>query len=416
MALSKLGVYFGEPEQLIPADEHNTDGYWENRVVRVTTESFFDRLGLPAYEVKPLPRFWHDIGEFDQHLRETAAAMQKVFGKAVVWGYKDPILSPAVEYVDRVFDRLKRPVLYAVCVRDPLSVAESTFRRSQVPHLFTIGTWAGLTLRALVGTIGHRRVVVDHSALLADPQKVIREVAGRLSGLEPSQDQWKEAFASIRPTSVHHHPDPEALSQLPDLIGRIHRASIEAAADPDGLNDGRFDDLFRALLHEFDQWSAIMHGPHDPRHTVALTQRRSNPNRVEEVVRATGEWQTVELEVVTEKGEDFALMLTQIPCCVWIKSAEWKADGKRIKAELKEGRMGTLVPYGQVHRLWPALGPEQIVVRAPWTGPCQFSIEFAILATHQNMARIYAAMSFERDMMRSRFGTPPMARQPFLEA
>ena len=385
-------------------------------MVRAATQGFLDSIGLPPYDVRALPTYWQDLPHVWRHVDEIAATFERLFAKSPAWAYKDPVISGSLAAFSEVFKRLQVTPVYAVCVRNPLSVAASANARTGFPLGATLGTWLGLTLRALAGTKGCPRIIVHQPDFVADPRSTLEWLVMAASIPPPTPEQWSKALAAVKPSLVRQKHDRSELDTLPPLVGRTFDLAVRMSQDLANVEAGAYDQEVDDALREFDQWSDMMFGPVAPRTIIGVRAPGSPEAVAEAVLHASGDWQEVALELRAPKGQELALGLIQYPFPVLIKEATWSNGDRTVKADLREGPSATVVKRGGVDCVWPSLGPAQLIVRTPFEGKQTLHLVTVTEATHSRTGRIFAAMSYERDLMRSRFGVSPQVRQPFNEA
>jgi spore maturation protein CgeB len=127
--LEQSGLYFGEKNDLIDANDENPYGFWERRDVRSINDevlfgSYCDWDLLSNFELEGVSE------EVKSKSIESIQSVATELDRHGNWGIKDPRLSVLYPLWSEV---LGSP-LYVFVVRDPLEVAASLYRRNGTPY------------------------------------------------------------------------------------------------------------------------------------------------------------------------------------------------------------------------------------------------------------------------------------------
>ncbi|KIE57715.1 hypothetical protein A946_11735, partial [Methylacidiphilum kamchatkense Kam1] len=126
-ALSYLGVELGE--ELLEARPDNPRGFWEDKELLAINELLLQASGL-RWDSCQHPR----VDVFRPEVRRLwERAIESFRGKLSCgdsFGMKDPRMIRLLEFWHSVFQELGVSPSYVLSLRDPLSVAESLFRRN----------------------------------------------------------------------------------------------------------------------------------------------------------------------------------------------------------------------------------------------------------------------------------------------
>src|SRR5262245_28150013 len=121
--LHESGLHLGNASDLMPADAHNEDGYWEHVRFLELNEAILNELGA-AWDSPPhLTADWKRLSALPQ-VRGQADALFQEFGGSEPWGWKDPRTSLTLPFwLERCPD-----LKMIICVRNPFEVAVSLRR------------------------------------------------------------------------------------------------------------------------------------------------------------------------------------------------------------------------------------------------------------------------------------------------
>jgi hypothetical protein len=170
--VAALGVYAGGPDDLPPPDMFNPTGFWEHKEVVQLDDEILGSLGASwrGTHGADVSRLSHAkrAGYVDR-ARDIVARSLHGHGPFVV---KDPRMS-------LLFPLWREALGEPVCVlawRDPMAVARSLETRDGLPLMASIAAWEQSTRALLRDSEGLPRVLVSYEELLADPQRVTREL------------------------------------------------------------------------------------------------------------------------------------------------------------------------------------------------------------------------------------------------
>ncbi len=175
--LNLLGVYLGEPDELLPAAEDNKAGFWERQDIVALNDELLALAGGAAIAPPALAPGWAEAPTFDP-LRRRAAELSSAWmdGRPVV-GWKDPRNSLTLP-----FWRTVVPVDATVlAIRHPLEVARSLERRNGLAEREAARLYVAYVVSALRNDPDC--VVVRYADLLDATGPTVERLCGEL-GLE----------------------------------------------------------------------------------------------------------------------------------------------------------------------------------------------------------------------------------------
>lgn len=135
-ALRMCGIYLGRESDLIPPNDENPEGYWENVRFVELNDRVLARLGGSWSNPPSLEDRWAQRPDLAD-LRDDAQRLVDQLGEHDSWAWKDPRNSLTLPFWQQLIPGLK----VILCVRDPLEVALSLQRRTASEPLFGRRTW-----------------------------------------------------------------------------------------------------------------------------------------------------------------------------------------------------------------------------------------------------------------------------------
>jgi hypothetical protein len=229
--LEALGLDVGATDRLLPADEHNLQGYFEQDAVVAFNDEVFDYLG-GAWDAPPVfAPGWAakaDLEVFVGRLRTLLGELYE--GSSYV--LKDPRISLLLPLWRLALPEHSSVV---VMVRDPLEVALSLHKRDTIPVLSGLALWCEYNRSLLRDLNGMPVHLCSYAQLIASPQLVTEDVA----------------------QSLHQWGDLGENSDVAAAVGRVNpglRRSVSAANTARALPI-EVTDLMEFLIAQL--------GPHD---------------------------------------------------------------------------------------------------------------------------------------------------------
>jgi hypothetical protein len=222
--LNLLGVYLGEPNDLVPPARDNLDGFWERRDVVALNDEVLALAGGAAIAPPLLAAGWEADAAFDPlraRARELLAGW--VHGRPVV-GWKDPRTSLTLP-----FWRTVVPVDATVlAIRHPLEVARSLGERNGTGEAAAARLYVTYVVSALLND--PQAVIVRYSELFANPGAAAARLADELA-LSVPPDAHAQARGvvkdALRNARLEHLPGEGASAIAVSVYERLSAGERE---------------------------------------------------------------------------------------------------------------------------------------------------------------------------------------------
>jgi len=222
-ALEGLGIYLGEPGELLPPDAGNRAGYFEPVELIALNDRILARWGAHLYDPRlaERPEGLADLPEELRRAMQAYAARWRDRARPFAW--KDPRL--CLTY------RFWRPLLptrgIVVVTRHPAEIADSLAERDHMDRRGAIALWesyAQAAVRELRGVPCHP---VHHEELMADPAGTLERLRAFAVGLEPVLEGSVAAALARIDVRLRHHARPRG-GELSERQVRLYEALREA--------------------------------------------------------------------------------------------------------------------------------------------------------------------------------------------
>ncbi len=230
--LAHLGLFVGEPDELLSDNAANPTGYWERKDVLNLNQRLLQRHLADAYQIGHLPTgFARFIDEPDlgAHARDIIARLD---GQGA-WVMKEPRCCLTLPF----WAGFLWSAACCIVNRHPLDVAASLWHRDGLPLPYGVALWERYYVEALRNSHGMPRVIVNYQDLTKHPAPTLSRLL---------QDLLRIGFKL----------PPPNLSAADHVRGSLHHHQQGSARDPGLLNHQQ-----SRLLAALEDGSALSLGP-----------------------------------------------------------------------------------------------------------------------------------------------------------
>jgi len=223
------------PQNVMPGDEHNVQGYFEPWKIAVFNDRRLRAGGgawddVFAYPHRPLPR-----RKERGWLNQAAALFTEEFGEARRPLLKDPRVTVLLPFWRSVFDDLEIAPRCVISVRHPFAVAGSLARRDGFPVEKSLLLWSAYMLAAEAYTRDLPRAFAGYDQMLADWRSELARMEALLGpgGLPPLSKTAARAIDRMLSADLRHNdgaPDLSAYGWAGELTEQVWAWFADAAA------------------------------------------------------------------------------------------------------------------------------------------------------------------------------------------
>jgi O-antigen biosynthesis protein len=210
-ALSLLGVELGPGSAMMAAKSDNPLGFWEHEELGQINDEVLAHLGGTWDEPPGFPNGWQEDESLGPLYRRARGIIERDFGGADRWAFKDPRSSLVVPF----WQRLLPEAVYLVCLRHPLEAAGSLQRRNGFSMRKATHLWTLYTAAALDATAGTPRLLSRYERYFEDPLGELARLRDWLD-LEPRPERSLAAAAEawVRDRLRHHRAGERGVVDL----------------------------------------------------------------------------------------------------------------------------------------------------------------------------------------------------------
>jgi GT2 family glycosyltransferase/tetratricopeptide (TPR) repeat protein len=225
--LNNCGLYLGRQEDILGPAPDNQDGFWENVHFVHLNDEILKRFG-GAWDFPPVLKPGWNQEPFILPLQEPAKKLIQTFATYQPWGWKDPRNSLTAPFWEQVLGKGK--LKYVICLRNPLEVARSIYKRNFNSFAFSFNLWLSYHKAIIDQTQPDQRIITHYESFFRDPEAELKRILNFLN-LSPSDQIVARALEKVARNLRHHSLKKEDLLQAgaaKELI-TFYEASCENA-------------------------------------------------------------------------------------------------------------------------------------------------------------------------------------------
>lgn len=371
--LSILGCFFGESSELYQSDSFNRDGYWEHKKIIWLNRRFEMSLNLNSLGTDPLPECWIDHPFKQSFQAELKRLLNKSFQNQELWGWKDPDNSWFIPFSEEVLVDLGLSPKYVICVRNPIEVADSQWRRNGTPTERTIAEWLRHTLAAIVATEGGVRQLTLFHRLIENPVDVVNRLIKFIDLPQIGPQAATDAVQSINRANIHSSAGLEFDYSL-NLAKETFDLCLRADDDPEKFKRGDYDLQFRELLQRLDLiCSAFRHELPSFNSTLSWSGGSQSI-----LLRPNRNWQKIRFQLEDVLERKIKGCLYAYPGLMWVRNSRWLTEKNEKPIRIHAGRHAAPFEQGGVIGFQISAGSDQIQFELP-SGESSGTLEIELL-------------------------------------
>lgn len=222
-------------------DKFNKKGYWEDREVVGTNDLILHALGGDWKQVRRPGLSWLTR----VNLKALGGRVRRIMNQYPsmrAWVMKDPRMSVTLP----LWMPHMRSARFVLCVRSPLSVAESLQTRDRMSLAQGLQLWYQYTWLAMKHTLGHPVLVMHYEQYFGDESREQEERLAEFLGIDPTGD-W--ASPVDRDLKHHNAPPSDVLDNpdVPDHVRALYRGLLNGVSPEQLLGEFASDPRLPAL-------------------------------------------------------------------------------------------------------------------------------------------------------------------------
>ncbi|WP_197085549.1 glycosyltransferase [Cellvibrio sp. pealriver] len=190
--LACMGVNLGD--DLLPAGKDNPKGFFEDKAINDLNIEMLDVIGQDWFSLSLVTDVQVDHLVEAGYLDKAVELLRTKIEGHEYFGFKDPRVSKLLKFWKKVFSQFDCEIHYVLCLRHPLSVANSVLKRNKTPIKKGYLLWLSYNLAIVTELANTRIIAIDYDQLMEMPVDKLQILAREL-GLE-AQPEMVNRFAS----------------------------------------------------------------------------------------------------------------------------------------------------------------------------------------------------------------------------
>ncbi|UCD38528.1 MAG: sulfotransferase, partial [Fidelibacterota bacterium] len=222
--LNLCGLYLGPEDRIMPPDEGNPSGYWQNQDMDQISEDIMTHFaGVWDFLLPAMPTGWESQSEL-KPLHDRARQLLQALAPHQRWGWKDPRASLTLPFWKSLLPGLK----VVICLRNPVEVSRSLARHTGGTAAFSYNLWLHYYQRLLADTHPEDRLLTHYDMYFVEPHTELQRV---LEWLEWSvtDEQVDAACQTISSSIRQQHTTKSELEEarIPIEVVDLYEALCE---------------------------------------------------------------------------------------------------------------------------------------------------------------------------------------------
>jgi len=259
--LAKMGADL--PQDLMPANEFNPDGYFESMRAYKLNDALLGSAGSSWDDWHEINPDWYGSPRKQEYTVRAQEMLEQEFGASRFFVLKDPRVCRLVPFWSEVMAESNIEPHFVCMHRNPVEVAASLARREGWPESEGLMLWLRHVLDAEAGSRGRKRVFVSYDKLLSDSRGTIERIGEVLQLHWPIKPETaergiKEFLSDSRRNFRAAEMEDQPQSTVLGWIGEIHGIFEGWVQGGEIKGDHKRLDEIRALLAETDATLSIL--------------------------------------------------------------------------------------------------------------------------------------------------------------
>jgi glycosyltransferase involved in cell wall biosynthesis len=211
--ISRLGFSLGK--NLLPANEYNVKGYYENEKVVNFHSDTLKYLGSSWHDLRILPDKLFRGSWIDDAALKLSGILEDEFGDAAAIVVKDPRVCRLLPIWHRFARQTGADLRFILIGRHPIQVCHSLSHRDGFSHRKSLLLWLQYNLVAERQTRTGKRLILRYEDLMMNPESKANELGNFLETEFPFS--IAEAAGVIDSSVAHHSVDKEVICGPPNV-------------------------------------------------------------------------------------------------------------------------------------------------------------------------------------------------------
>jgi hypothetical protein len=259
--LAKMGADL--PQDLMPANEFNPDGYFESLLAYKLNDALLGSAGSSWDDWHAVNMDWYGSPRKQEYILRAQEMLTQEFGASSVFVLKDPRICRLVPFWNEVMEEVGITPRFVCTHRNPVEVAASLTRRNGWTESQGLLLWLRHVLDAEADSRGRKRAFVSYDRLLSDWRGTIGRIGADLEIRWPINPETaapgiEDFLSDSRRTFRAAEMAGPARGTISGWIGEVQGILDRWVRDGETQSDHQRLDDIRAGLRETDATLSLL--------------------------------------------------------------------------------------------------------------------------------------------------------------
>ena len=204
--LQVLGVQLGD--SLMPAVRGNNEkGFWEDLEICEFNDALLNKLGTTWDGIEAINEFDLCSKDFESERIAAINMLKEKINNSEVFGFKDPRTSILLPFWQSVFRDIDIDVRYVLVIRNPLSVADSLYKRDGFEKEKALLLWEKYQIASVKFTNDEKRILIEFDDYFDSPDIFLNKLSRFLEvdSFENNQIAFDHYVNDFLSDDLRHH-------------------------------------------------------------------------------------------------------------------------------------------------------------------------------------------------------------------
>jgi glycosyltransferase involved in cell wall biosynthesis len=242
--LHALGVDLGD--NLVPADQYNEKGHWENRAVVDLNERLLGLIGRQCHDDRLLPAGWEERLAVKQLATTIPELLNSQFNTSRIFGVKDPRLCRLAPLWLPSLRSRAHHIVVLHALRRPEEVARSLERRNGLSMEQGVLQWLMHVLEAERHSREYPRAVVAYETLLEDWRRALMPLQSLTNGqCDIENPQIAARINALLAPGLRHFRRTPSVAGMSGPLLDLANCVYETMTEPGGGAQSSLDQFWK---------------------------------------------------------------------------------------------------------------------------------------------------------------------------
>ena len=220
--INKLGVFWGNENELMKKNDANPDGYFELSHIITMQDKILDLCGTSWNSCKWIEDDMYHKSEIQIYTKHLKRYLNTIYTKNNIeyFGFKDPRTCLLLPIWKKIFIELNITPIYIWIIRNPEEVSNSLYKRNNYRREYAYHLWSYYNLKILYDLQGERGHIIYYNELLNNTENICRELNKYIFENE-NFFRW-ECIKNIVNENYRHSKEEDIVFSNFEIVNKIY--------------------------------------------------------------------------------------------------------------------------------------------------------------------------------------------------